>query len=487
MIAQNPGDRGTRLRAAQALRRLANIRAGLSPTLAERIRRGDADASYAESATLLAALDAEAPGDPGVLEELGRVLSDRGWLLRSGSIPAAVGRAEPALRAAMAIQDRLAAEHRSEPRHRLALAESCVRLSYTLGFAARGEEVEDILGRALRIRTALDDGSPASLEGIAEVHGRLGHLMLATGRVAEGMASLDRALAALAGLASRARSDPAHSRALAELTTRICCPTLCTPALADTLAPYFLRAAETWQSAAADFPGLPEFREGLAGAWTRHAALMKDAGRSADAQSALLRGVDALAGIQAAHPSVRRYCNHLAGLHLRLADCLDESDRPADALPHLERALMLAPDDLPHRADVARRLAVCPDPAGRGPARAIELARPLLAMRPDSGSLWQTLGLARARAGDWAGASEALERSASLRGQDVAGCLALAIARQHRGDRRGARALHAEAIAALAEARRLSHRADPERGHLRRLQDEAAALLGPATSPTPVP
>ena len=145
--------------------------------------------------------------------------------------------AEPTLRKALAIQDRLATESAGVPRHHLSLSETYVRLSYVMYFALRPAEVEDVLRRALQIRMELADASAGSLEGIAEIHGRLGHLMLATGRAAEGVKSLDRALAMLDDRARLDRSDPSRRRALAELTTRLCCPNLCTPELTDTLRP----------------------------------------------------------------------------------------------------------------------------------------------------------------------------------------------------------------------------------------------------------
>jgi hypothetical protein len=72
LIRQNPGDRWTRLRAAQAYRRLANIRAGLILTLSDRLRPAEAEEAFVEASTLLAALSADDPADPACREESGR-------------------------------------------------------------------------------------------------------------------------------------------------------------------------------------------------------------------------------------------------------------------------------------------------------------------------------------------------------------------------------------------------------------------------------
>ncbi len=479
LVRQNPDNRSTRLRAARAHHRLANIRAGLILGLAERLRPEEAEGEYATAYGLLEGLSADGPADPDIREETGQVLSDWGWFLKHSDS----ARAELTLRKALAIQDRLATESACVPRYRLALSQTYVRLSYLMGFAVRPVEVEDVLRRALQIRLELTDDAPGSLEGIAEIHGRLGHLMLTTGRVTEGLRSLDQALAMIDDEARRERSDPSRRRALAELTTRLCCPNLCAPDLTDTLAPYFRRAVKVWEALADDFPDMPDLQEGLEGAWDRYVALMRDAGRLDERESALRQSLYVMERLHARHPTVRRYRTRVARLHLSLAECLDETDRPADALPELERSLELEPGEPRHVAQVARMLAVCPDREGRGPARAAAMAERLLAEKPGSGSLWQTLGLARARAGDWPAAAAALERALSLRGHDLAATLALAIADAHRGDEPKARVSYDEAIAAIADHERRSHRPRARGGYLRRLSDQAAALIDPAKAP----
>ncbi len=273
------------------------------------------------------------------------------------------------------------------PRYRLALSQTYVRLSYLMGFVVRPVEVEDVLRRALSIRLELADDSPGSLEGIAEIHGRLGHLMLTTGRVAEGVRSLDRALAMIDDRARRDHSDASRRRALADLTTRLCCPNLCAPELTDTLVPYFRGAVKAWEALAGDFPGMPDLQEGLEGTLGRYVALMRDADRLAERESTLRRSVDLMARLHAAHPTVRRYRMRLAQLHLSLAQCLDETDRPADALPELERSLELETGEPRHVAQVARSLAVCPDREGRDHVQGSRTRRArLLAENPGRGA-----------------------------------------------------------------------------------------------------
>ena len=62
--------------------------------------------------------------------------------------------------------------------------------------------------------------------------------------------------------------------------------------------------------------------------------------------------------------------------------------------------------------DLAWLLSTDPDPELRDPARALHLAEEAVRASADHVACWNTLGVARYRAGDWSGAIEALERSA---------------------------------------------------------------------------
>jgi tetratricopeptide (TPR) repeat protein len=61
--------------------------------------------------------------------------------------------------------------------------------------------------------------------------------------------------------------------------------------------------------------------------------------------------------------------------------------------------------------DLAWLLATDPDPVLRDPVRALHLAEEAVRSAADQLASWNTLGVARYRAGDWAGAIEALEHS----------------------------------------------------------------------------
>ena len=109
-----------------------------------------------------------------------------------------------------------------------------------------------------------------------------------------------------------------------------------------------------------------------------------------------------------------------------LSRALAESGRSAEAIEERRIALRIweileaqHPRNVEYRDrrvntlnDLAWLLATDPDPILRDPAQALAMAEEAARLSPDHDALWNTLGVARYRAGDWAGAIEALERSA---------------------------------------------------------------------------
>ncbi len=72
--------------------------------------------------------------------------------------------------------------------------------------------------------------------------------------------------------------------------------------------------------------------------------------------------------------------------------------------------------DTPERMRLlARLLATCPDTSLRDPKRAVELAKDVVELAPQSASSWQVLGWARFRTGAWKESIAALEKSIGLR------------------------------------------------------------------------
>jgi serine/threonine protein kinase/Flp pilus assembly protein TadD len=98
-----------------------------------------------------------------------------------------------------------------------------------------------------------------------------------------------------------------------------------------------------------------------------------------------------------------------------------EGDREA-ASPYYREARDLLEKEEKQNAHFGSELAwfllACPDPAFRDPARALELAKKSVARSEGKdGNLWNTLGVAQYRLGDWQAALDSLEKANRLRGE----------------------------------------------------------------------
>jgi serine/threonine protein kinase len=476
LARENPADPQARWAAARAHRRVGGIRLVMS-------QGAEADAAYREADVLLSGLAAEDPRDPRYREEWAGVLADWGSLLRQGMVAGRLREAGPRIRQALALRRRLAEEFPSEPRYRHDLGRCLIDLSNILYFKPDAAEMEALLREALAILPGLVDGSPAALQDLAEAHGRLGNLMLANGRTAEGAAELDRAFALLDDLAARCPPDPRRRHALAELYRQVGCPGFSNPGLTDQIEPYYRRALAAWERLAADFPAVPDFRADLATAHVILARLLEYAGRTEQAVAVLGRAAELAEALAEGYPGVARYRDQQGSVSETLGGLLLVTDHPGDALLYLRRAAASASD--PYRlCHVAELLVLSRDPGARDPALAIKLVEPLIAERPGRGYGWQVLGMARGRAGDWPAARDTLERAEKLRGFNTTGALVLAMALHHCGDEPAARRRYERTAAEIASfERRLPH-TNAMLDLSRSIQSEAAALLG-LPAPTP--
>jgi spermidine synthase len=112
-------------------------------------------------------------------------------------------------------------------------------------------------------------------------------------------------------------------------------------------------------------------------------------------------------------------------------------NRPAEAKPHLEQALRLAPGQRAVRNDLAWLLATSADPSLRSPDEAVRLAEELdRADPPPSANELDTLAAAYAAAGRYEDAVRAADRASAL-AQQQAPQLAGQIERRARDYRRG--------------------------------------------------
>ena len=142
-------------------------------------------------------------------------------------------------------------------------------------------------------------------------------------------------------------------------------------------------------------------------------------------------------------------------------------------------ALILDPEHYYAANNLAWALASAPDDPWFDPKRALDLARKAVASNPADGDIWNTLGVAAFRIGDWGTAAESLRKSNRMSGGTGVDCFFLAMTRWNQGKRDEARQWFDQAIAWMKRTR-------SEDAEVRRFHAEAAALLGlPGPKPQP--
>jgi WD40 repeat protein/tetratricopeptide (TPR) repeat protein/tRNA A-37 threonylcarbamoyl transferase component Bud32 len=153
------------------------------------------------------------------------------------------------------------------------------------------------------------------------------------------------------------------------------------------------------------------------------------------------------------------------------ADAYERLHRWDEAIEDELKVVALRPDWSEFSNTGAWLLTNHPDPRRRNPGRAIALALKALEQEPDNAAYWNTLGVARYRAGDWRLAAEALERSIALLGYIGShDGFFLAMSRWQLGERQ-------EAIRLYREATQGMEKSLADDGELRRFRAEAEELL----------
>jgi tetratricopeptide (TPR) repeat protein len=159
-----------------------------------------------------------------------------------------------------------------------------------------------------------------------------------------------------------------------------------------------------------------------------------------------------------------------ATTHYNLAYALRHRGKLDEAIHEYEKANDLRPDDVKIQNNLAWVLATCPDASLRDSRRAIELASRAVDLAPNRQGHWNTMGVARYRAGDFPGAIAALEQSIALQGRHSFNWYFLAMAHWQLGHRAEARRLYDQAVRWMGAVM-------PKNEELRRFRAEAAELL----------
>ena len=218
-------------------------------------------------------------------------------------------------------------------------------------------------------------------------------------------------------------------------------------------------------------------------ALTGLARCLGHSGHAEEAEKVLREALDARLALVANTHDVDRLAD-LAAAHEELARLLAGSGRVAEAIVERRKGLDLReaissarprdPECRAHRVEALNDLAwlLAAGPSDRDPEAAVALATEAARLDPENPACWNTLGVARYRSGDWAGALEALEHSVVIgpQGGTAFDHYFLAMASLKVGEVQNARAWFDNAVA-------WSDRHRPDHAGLASFRAEAAALL----------
>jgi tetratricopeptide (TPR) repeat protein len=207
------------------------------------------------------------------------------------------------------------------------------------------------------------------------------------------------------------------------------------------------RSLEYWARVVKDWPGEPRQYMKLANVKCSLGLLLFEGGQRPEGLQHLDEAIALVRKVVDQSPSDREYQNMLSTSltlngHLLLAQ--GEREQAAEQFcqalnirEELADRHSTIPSDL---NELAWFLASCPDPQFRDPDRAISLAQKALQKVKDNGIIWNTLGIAQFRAGQWREAIVSLEKSMERnKGGDSYDWLFLAMAHWRLGEKEEAR------------------------------------------------
>jgi serine/threonine protein kinase len=511
---ESPAETRCRVELARCYRELGAILVGRG------LSRQGGDA-YRHAMSLMEVLVAASPGEPNY----------RAWLsdaYRSlGTHPdLRLQEAEGALRNAIRLDRELVAGFADQPRFRIDLAGSHCTLGYILTAAKRYEEAEACCREALGlVDSSATAPDPLTQRGVLfQVHQQLGQILAATGREGDADAEYRRAVDLADKLAADFPDVPGYWLDLVTAAANL--GNVCEHAhRTAAAAAVYRKAVDGYERLLALSPDEPSYRvwqfyflskvgrllavdrrpaesreaydraaklyESLvpwmaAPAFSRHQAAdlhfeatraLLSLRRPREAAEAARKAMALYEVLLEQSPSEPPFAGkghrwRLAVSSNLLGRALVAAGRPEEAIGAYRRAVDLHPERAMFNNDLAWLLVTAPDPGLRGPAEAVGLARKATELGPTAPNVWNTLGVALYRVGDYREAIAALEKSEELgHGQEFGfNALFLAMARWQLGECDDARACYDRAVAWIEKNK-------PDDNELRQFRTEAEGLL----------
>lgn len=167
-------------------------------------------------------------------------------------------------------------------------------------------------------------------------------------------------------------------------------------------------------------------------------------------------------------------------LYVRFGTILIQQGKMEEGVAAFNKAIALNPADANILNQLAWFLATAPEAQQRDPPRAVELAKKGVELVPNDGAIWNTLGVAQYRAGEWQAVIDGLQTAMDLRkGGDSSDWFFLAMSHWQLGHKDEARSWYDKAVGWM-------DRNQPNNEELVRFRAEAKQLLG-IMQPDPTP
>jgi len=236
-----------------------------------------------------------------------------------------------------------------------------------------------------------------------------------------------------------------------------------------------VRASNLRESLANSFPSVIDYQNDLGESRYNQARILAKRNKIEDACEIVQQAIyhELLAAQK--NPRNPQYLSSLWAQYLLLLELLVENKKPDQVKSVLKQAQAQCKDLPTVLNNFAWLMVIQPKPPVGDAQQGLEFAKLAVAKAPENGELWNTLGVAHYRAGNWSDAVNALNQSRTLRrGGDSYDFFFLAMAHWHSGAKDEAKDWYKKALAALPK------KGNPE---LTRIHEEAKKLMEPSLIP----
>ncbi len=377
-----------------------------------------------EAIAVFKGLAADFPEEPRYRHELGVCHIDLAWVLGDTGY---LHESEAAHREAVAIFSELARSFPASGTYRLSLGRSLNALGNRFGDLQRRDDAETAYRRSLGILDKLVEDFPGEFEyrrqRLCALHS-LAVELRDEQRVREVAAYCEE-------LAAEFPNVPSHRAWLADTYTHLA--VMCRSSdRRQEAGDLFGKALAIREKLAADYPQVIDYQASLSSSYANRAREAMAKGSLQEAERLfreVLRLCQHWAAVAADRPDARcvlAQSYHQLGTLLTAADRIEEAriahrrglavaEKLAAEFPRYQEVLAASRNQLARllsRAD--RSMAIPTALPSPDRQRAVELALEAVGFAPQRAAFWNTLGIARYRAGDWNEAIEALHRSEKL-------------------------------------------------------------------------